>query len=454
MDAMISLRLHAVVLFVISAANLCSGQFILTQKNSNGLYPAGEKAVWTVKPVAGSKMTNVTYSVYKNGTAQMVQQGGLDFSSGSATISVGLDEPGELVLELTPSQMEIHANPILTNSPGHVAPGHESKSFQGFSGGQLRDGAIIDAGHIKPSLPRPDDFDAWWEKKLEEIDAISPNAQVEPAEANVSGVEYYKVTLDNIRGTHVRGQLAKPAGQGKFPALIQFQYAGVYPLQRQWVTERAKAGWIAFNVCAHDMPIDDQAEINRLASGPLKNYQAIGNTNRETSYFLRMYLGDCQALKYLAARPDWDGKTLVVIGDSMGGQQSLATVGLIGEKYKVTAMSVHMPAGCDVGAQAKGRKVGYPNWPNCPAIMETARYFDPCNFAPRIKAVCLVAEGLYDGTAPPTGGIAAFNLIDAPKELLTVHADHQSGDMQASYLRRNEWLSLLIRGETVQLRRE
>jgi cephalosporin-C deacetylase-like acetyl esterase len=36
-----------------------------------------------------------------------------------------------------------------------------------------------------------------------------------------------------------------------------------------------------------------------------------------------MYLGDYRAVEYLASLPDWDGKTLVVMGTSMGGQQSL-----------------------------------------------------------------------------------------------------------------------------------
>ena len=175
---------------------------------------------------------------------------------------------------------------------------------------------------------------------------------------NITGIEYYKVTLDNIDGTHVQGQLAKPAKEGKFPAILQLQYAGVYPLQRQWVTERAKSGWLALNVLAHDMPIDDREQIQRLSHGPLNNYQNIGNTNRETSYFLRMYLGDCQALKYLASRPDWDGKTLVVMGDSMGGQQSFATVGLLGEKLKVTAMICHVPSGADVGRAHAGARRG------------------------------------------------------------------------------------------------
>src|SRR5208282_846474 len=42
---------------------------------------------------------------------------------------------------------------------------------------------------------------------------------------------------------------------------------------------------------------------------------------------------------------------------------------------------------------------------------------------------------------------AAFNLIDGPEKLLTVHADHQASDMRASCERRDEWLSALVKGD-------
>ena len=90
-----------------------------------------------------------------------------------------------------------------------------------------------------------------------------------------------------------------------------------------------------------------------------------------------------------------DGKTLVVMGDSMGGQQSFATVGLVGAKLKVTALIAHVPSGSDVGARSKGRSMAYPNWPGRPEVIETARYFDTANFAPRVKCASLVSFGLF-----------------------------------------------------------
>jgi cephalosporin-C deacetylase len=422
------------------------GQVVLTPQNADGLYKAGENAVWTVKPAPQSSTTSVTYTARKNGTGSPFKEGTLDLSSGSATIELTLDEPGAITLNVTPQ-----ADPATSaeSAPGAASsPGGRRRG-----GGAPRDGAVIDAEHVKPSLPRPDDFDAWWGKKLEALDAVPANPKLDKVDVNIAGIEYYKITLDNINDTHVQGQLAKPAKEGKFPAILQLQYAGVYPLQRQWVTGRAKAGWLALNVLAHDMPIDDQAAIRQLANGALRNYQAIGNTDREKSYFLRVYLGDCRALEYLASRPDWDGKTLVVMGDSMGGQQSFATVGLVGEKLKVTAMIAHVPSGADVGAQGNGRAMAYPNWPNRPEVIETARYFDIANFAPRIKAASLVSFGLYDGTAPPMGIIAAFNLLAGPKELLPLHSDHGGPGQQPRDVQRERWLSALARGEPVTLKK-
>ena len=127
------------------------------------------------------------------------------------------------------------------------------------------------------------------------------------------------------------------------------------------------------NVDSHDkLPSDPSGNVPRT-------YQAVGNTDRETSYFLNMYLRDSRVLDYLLTRPDWDGKTIVLTGGSMGGQQSLALAGLRPEK--ISAVLVCVPAGADTNGDLHGRKAGYPNWPSDnPDVMKTALYFDTGQF--------------------------------------------------------------------------
>jgi pimeloyl-ACP methyl ester carboxylesterase len=111
-----------------------------------------------------------------------------------------------------------------------------------------------------------------------------------------------------------------------------------------------------------------------------------------------MYLRDSRAIDYIASRPDWDGKTIVIMGTSMGGQQSLVTAAL---NPKVTAVIVNEPSGADSNGNLHGRKAGYPNWPSSDAkVMETALYFDTVNFAPHQGAGSR-GDRLhrYDGTA-------------------------------------------------------
>ena len=81
-------------------------------------------------------------------------------------------------------------------------------------------------------------------------------------------IDYWKITLDNIRGTHIQGQLARPKQGDKFPALLIVQWAGVYPLQKSWVTDRAGEGWLVLNIDAHDLPIDEPADFyqSRIAA--------------------------------------------------------------------------------------------------------------------------------------------------------------------------------------------
>jgi dienelactone hydrolase len=200
---------------------------------------------------------------------------------------------------------------------------------------------------------------------------------------------------------------------GNFPALIQLQYAGVYALNAHAAAQHAADGWLFINVDSHDkLPSDPYGRVP-------KNYQAVGNTDSEKSYFLNMYLRDSRVVDYLMTRSDWDGKTIVLTGGSMGGQQSLALAGL--RPDNISAVLVCVQAGADTNADLHGRKAGYPNWPSGnPEAMKTALYFDTVNFASRIYAPVLAGMGFTDNISPPAGIWTALNQIRGAKEALPV----------------------------------
>jgi cephalosporin-C deacetylase-like acetyl esterase len=315
-------------------------------------------------------------------------------------------------------------------------------------------GAAVAPEKLRPSVPRPADFDRFWDSKIKMLKKIPEHAVLTPSDSGKPDVEYATIKMDHINGTRVYGQLARPKKQGKFPALVIFQWASPpYPLQKQWVTDRAAEGWLALNIEPHDvLPDQPQSYYDRLPD-ELKNYHLIGRDDRDKNYFLQMYLADYRAVEYLASRSDWDGKTLVVMGTSMGGQQSLAVAGL---NRKITHVIVNEPAGCDSNGPLHGRQAGYPNWPsNNPKIMQTALYFDAVNFASRIKATSLVAIGFVDTVTPPVGIWIAFNQIKGPKEAAPMidspHNHLATQEQQRPYTTRSaEWLTALVGGGEIK----
>jgi cephalosporin-C deacetylase-like acetyl esterase len=263
--------------------------------------------------------------------------------------------------------------------------------------------------------------------------------------------------MDNIRGTHIHGQLAWPVQGKKFPALLLFQWAGVYGLQKSWVADRAAEGWLALDIEPHDLPIDQpEAFYKEQFDGPLKNYWSIGNDDRDTSNYLRMYLSCCRAVDYLAGRPDWDGRTLVVMGDSQGGQQALMVAGL--HPKKITAALALVPAGCDMFSPELGRAPGFPHWyynteggkdPN--KVRQASLYYDTAFFASRIKCPVLVGTCLYDEVCPPAGVFAMVNQISAPKEFIilpkTGHQNENGSQQAYDHRRYGAWLPALRQGK-------
>jgi cephalosporin-C deacetylase-like acetyl esterase/lysophospholipase L1-like esterase len=325
------------------------------------------------------------------------------------------------------------------------------------SGGETAVGAAVAPERLQPSVPRPADFDRFWDSKIRLLKRTPENAVLKPSDSGTPGVEYATIRMDNVDGARVHGQMAKPNRPGKFPALVIFQWAGrPYPLQKRWVTDRAAEGWLTLNIEPHDVLPDQPQPYYDALPDELKNYHLIGRADRDKNYFLRMYLADYRAVDYITRRPDWDGKTLVVMGTSMGGQQSLAVAGL---HPKITHLIVNEPAGCDTNGPLRGRASGYPNWPvDDPRIRKTALYFDPVNFASRIRATSLVSMGFVDTVTPPVGIWIAFNQIRGPKEDVPMvdspHNHQATPEQQRPYTARSaEWLDALVRGAKVEPRR-
>ena len=402
--------------------------------HNTGIYNIGETVGWTVTPGPVAPAYRYKWTIRRN-NADVLKEGKLDLSSGKDKIEITGGEPEMIYVAIEPVAK-------LAADEGDVQANGFSGGNTGRNNGLYAVGAAVAPAKIGLSTPRPEDFDAFWSGKLAAQAKIPINPVLTPLQADVEGVEMSTFVLDAL-GSHTQGYFAKPATEGKFPALMLLQYAGVYALNAHAVASRAAEGWLVINVDSHDkLPSEPKGNVPQ-------NYAAVGNTDRESSYFLNMYLRDSRALDFLMTRPEWDGKTIVLMGTSMGGQQSLMLAGL--RPDNITAVLVCVPAGADSNADLHGRKAGYPNWPSKdPKVMNTALYFDTVNFASRIKAPVLAAMGFIDTVSPPAGIWTELNQISVPKEPLPmIESEHNNltpQKEQAWDARSKEVLGILLKG--------
>lgn len=421
--------IHFTALFLLNLLlGSAYGQVEITSDHPDGIYKSGETVNWTIEVKDATKIDSLHYLILPGGLHATIEAP-LKLNENKAVVSYKFTTPGSVLLKV-----------------GWKNNGNTIEYIKG--------GAIADIDKIKLSSERPDDFDTFWKKKVDELNAVPVNAQLEKATCNTEGVDYYKIKMDNIHGSKINGQLVKPSEGEKFPALLIVQWAGVYPLEKSWAVNYAKEGWLVLNILAHDLPIDrERSFYTEQSKNELKNYWAIGNAHRDSSYYLRMYLSCYRAADYLANRKDWNGETLVVTGTSQGGMQSVMTAGLY---PGITACAALAPAGFDMMGPEVGRKGGWPQWYNCTwdrdakKVHETSRYYDVANFVPNIKCPVLVGVGLIDEVCPPEGIIAGLNQLKQNKEvMLLVNSPHQNvnGSQDPYNNRRDkEWLPALKLG--------
>lgn len=384
--------------------------------SASGTYRTSEVVGWTI---TGSG--KVAYTVKQNNHKPLLS-GDLDLGAGAQKIEVRLSEPAMLFMTVTPE------------------------------GGKPSDyGAAVEPEKIKPASPRPADFDAFWARKLREMRAIPSDPVFKPGVSPDPAIEYGTFEMNHVYGTKVYGQYAKPKTSGKLPAVLLLQWAGgPYRLDPWWVVTRAQQGYLALNIQPHNVPATEPESFYSELPATLKNYTQIHQRDRERNYFVEMYLRGCRTVDAITARPDWDGKTMVLLGTSMGGQQSLAVAGL---HPKVSHMIVNVPAGCDIAARPFGRSETYPFYPQEDAkALEVAGFIDATHFAPKIKATSLVAMGFVDTVCPPAGIWAAYNLIPGLKRVVPLvdspHNHLATREQQLPIvLLTEQWMQSIAKGE-------
>ena len=205
-----------------AAQSLPNVNLIFEPFHNSSIYKIGEPVGWTIHALLGAAYTKYNYEIRENNFT-VLKSGVIDLAGGIGTLSVTLDHPGMVYARLSFIGAPTPATPPL--------PGELDK---------MTVGAAVAPERIT-APPKPADFDSFWAGKLAALKQIPINAKLEPVASDNPAVDLYVLTADSLNST-LHGYLAVPKAPGKHPALVYYQYAGVYSLQKSLVTDRAAEG--------------------------------------------------------------------------------------------------------------------------------------------------------------------------------------------------------------------
>jgi cephalosporin-C deacetylase len=291
-------------------------------------------------------------------------------------------------------------------------------------------GLLVEPEKFKPGTPRPEDFDRYWKEEKKTLRALPVTIKRVPVKESETGYSCSDMEISCTGPKPVRGYFAKPesANPHSLPIVLYVHAAGV---KGSWCrSEPAIAlryakmgqGALCFDLNAHGM-LNGQPEeyYANLENGELKDYPYQGMESRSDFYFRGMYLRLIRTLDFLTSQPEWDGKRILVIGESQGGGQALAAAGL---DKRVSAVVATVPAMCDWGGALVGRRGGWPQpferGGDRKKMLLTLPYFDTAHLLKDSKATILTEIGLIDNTCPSTSVYAAVNQAKGKKIILTV----------------------------------
>ena len=293
---------------------------------------------------------------------------------------------------------------------------------------------------IEPTTTLPSDFEQFWKQAKDELSKVPMNPVLTlMPERCTEKVDVFHVSIDNINGK-IYGILSKPKAEGKYPAILYVPGAGIRPYNGDmW---KAEKGIITFEIGIHGIPVNlDQSVYNSLGSGALSGYMQANLDDKDKYYYKRVYLGCVRAVDFIESLDSFNEKDIAVTGGSQGGALSIITAAL---DDRINYLAAYYPALSDLTGYLHNRAGGWPHmfrdsFTNTPEKIETSKYYDVVNFARFVKVPGWYSWGYNDNVCPPTSMYAAYNVINAKKEL-HIYQETQHWTFPEQRDQRDNWL--------------
>ena len=278
--------------------------------------------------------------------------------------------------------------------------------------------------------PRPADIDAFWDARIEEMEALGTGCELIESDFKVPGLVCYDLYFTGMHGARIHANFVRPEKVDKpMPAVCVFHgYAGAaaeFPELLQY----AQCGMIAAAMDCRGQAgqsVDVGGVIGNTLNGQI--IRGLQNRDPKKLLFTDIFLDAAQLARIVMAMDEVDETRVGACGGSQGGGLTLACAALT---PKLNRAAPTYPFLCDyrrvwemdLDKDAYKELREYfrkfdPLHEREEEIFTLLGYIDNQHIAHRIRAKVLMFTGLMDNICPPSTQFAAYNRITSEKDVV------------------------------------
>lgn len=197
---------------------------------------------------------------------------------------------------------------------------------------------------LRSETPKPDDFDAYWDRALTELDEIPPCAQLVPAGPDVPGFRCADLWFTGIGGARIHARCVLPCDGRRHPAVLHFHGYRWHCADFSQILPFAAAGCAVFAMSCRGQ--GGPSQDNTAVDGPTYNghiFRGILDAPDKLLY-RQIFLDTVQLARAAASLPEVDAERMGVAGGSQGGGLALACAAL---EPRIRRAAVWFPFLCD-----------------------------------------------------------------------------------------------------------
>lgn len=277
--------------------------------------------------------------------------------------------------------------------------------------------------------PRPQAFDAFWDQALDEMRAVDPQVDLQPAEFGTPYAECFDLFFTGVRSARVHAKLLRPRSADPIPAPAVLMFHGYSGAAGDW-SDKLNFVALGFTVAALDCRGQGGlSEDKGGVTGNTLNGHIIRGLDGppDNMLFRHIFLDTAQLARIVMGMPHVDADRVGATGGSQGGGLTLACAAL---EPRIKRIAPLFPFLSDYRRvwEIDQAKDAYQE------LRDYFRRFDPLHereddvfnqlghidvqyLCPRIRGEVLLAVGLMDTICPPSTQFAAYNKIASHKSL-------------------------------------